>query len=218
MSIPLARDHRPVPSIAQPGQVEALATSAAAGDLDSLADLYERYVDPMFRYVAVRVGDYSSAEDIAQEVWCRVARSVGSYTSRGEGSWPAWLFTVARRMLVDHHRRTRTRPNLRITADLLELDSPDADAGPEEAAVCKDTARMVADALARLGTTDRECLTLRFFTGLSVAETARLMGKSPGAVKVCQHRALQRLGRVLPAHAFPAGKATLLDDAQASEG
>lgn len=179
------------------GAVEELASLAAAHPAGPhLGELYEHYADKVFRFIYLRVGDHASAEDLHSEVWEKVARAIGTYTSHGDGSFPAWLFTIARRHVVSHWRKRRGREV--VTANMLALDVPSSERGPDDAAEHRELAQTLADSLKKIGRQQRECVVLRFFHGLTIAETARVMGKSEGAVKIMQHRALKALAQVMP--------------------
>lgn len=177
-------------------EVEELAAAAAAGSLDALGLLYERYADLSYRFIVVRVQDQALAEDIASELWMKVARAIGGYQTAGKG-FPAWLLTIASRLIIDHFRKP-VRKRETPTADMLALDTAAAGDGPEEAALRSETAAAVAAALEKLPARQRECLVLRFFVGLSIAETAQAMSRTEGSVKVLQHRSLRKLATVLP--------------------
>lgn len=185
---------------------ERLAQAAAGGSEEALAELYERYVDLSFRFVGVRVGDRATAEDITSELWIRVAQTIDRYTTVG-GGFPAWLLTIATRLIADHYRRPAIRRES-PTADMLALDSAALVDGPEAAVLSADRARLIARAVEQLSPRQRECVTLRFFVGLSIAETAAAMKRTHGSVKVLQHRALRKLGAVLAregANSLPTG-------------
>lgn len=197
---------------------ERLASAAAEGSLDALGQLYERYVDLTYRFIAVRVGDQATAEDVTSELWMRVSRVIRGYRTIGSG-FSAWLLTLASRLVADHYRKPvikRETP----TADMLALDPVSAGESPEDAAIRSDAAAMVVRALQHLSTRQRECVTLRFFVGLSVAETAEAMGRGEGSVKVLQHRALRKLATVLngatsarTANLSPSGSVTWVTNA-----
>ncbi|MBM7784827.1 RNA polymerase sigma factor [Tenggerimyces flavus] len=177
-------------------EVEELAAAAAAGSLDALGLLYERYADLSYRFIVVRVQDQALAEDIASELWMKVARAIGAYQTAGKG-FPAWLLTIASRLIIDHFRKP-VRKREMPTADMLALDTAAVGDSPEEAALRSETAAAVAGALEKLPARQRECLVLRFFVGLSIAETAQAMNRTEGSVKVLQHRSLRKLATVLP--------------------
>lgn len=174
---------------------ERLALAAAEGSEQALGALYERYVDLSFRFVSVRVADRATAEDVTSDLWIRIAQTIGKYTTVG-GGFPAWLLTIASRLVADHYRRPVVRRES-PTADMLALDSTSLSESPEESVVRSDRARAIARAVEQLSPRQRECVTLRFFVGLSIAETAAAMSRTHGSVKVLQHRALKKLGSVL---------------------
>lgn len=176
---------------------ERLAHEAANGSDEALGELYERYVDMSFRFIGVRVPDRATAEDVTSELWIRVAHTIGKYTTIG-GGFPAWLLTIASRLVADHYRRPAIRRES-PTADMLALDATSMSESPEDSVVRSDRARSIARAVEELSPRQRECVTLRFFVGLSIAETAAAMHRTHGSVKVLQHRALKKLGSVLVA-------------------
>lgn len=177
--------------------VEALAVRAAAGDQDAMSQLYERYADPLYRYLHVRSGgDHARTEDACQDAWIRVVRAIGTYEVTGKG-FPAWLFTIARNTLMDTYRRSTSRPET-PTADMLRLDSPSIEVGPDEATLRREVAAQLAAAIRSLPAKQAQIVTLRFFDGLTVAETASVLGATEGSVKTSQHRALRTLAKILP--------------------
>lgn len=178
-------------------QIEAWAAAAADGDSDAMAQLYERYADSLYRFVIVRAnGDHSRSEDVCSDVWLRVVRAIGKYQTTRAG-FPAWLYAIARNTLADSYRRSGCRPET-PTADMLHLNVPSFEVTPEEAALRADTAERLAEAMRTLPKRQSRCLVLRFFNGLTVAETASVMGTTIGAVKVSQHRGLKALAKILP--------------------
>jgi RNA polymerase sigma factor (sigma-70 family) len=107
----------------------------------------------------------------------------------------AWLVTIARNLVLDHFKSSRHRLEI-FTADPLEMDRWEE--GPERAVLDAFTHRALFSAVRELGSDQRECLVLRFLHGLSVAETAEIMGKNTGAIKALQYRATRSLARVFP--------------------
>jgi len=177
-------------------EVEELATAAAGGDEAAMGELFEMYVDPIYRFVHIKTRNHVETEDLCQDVWMRVVRSIDKYEPRGAG-FPGWLFTIAGNAVKDYYRRSSNRPET-PTADMLNLNSPSIEVSPEEAALRSEVSHELAKAMGRLPSKQRQCVTLRFFEGLSLAETASIMGTTIGNVKVTQHRALKVLARVLP--------------------
>jgi RNA polymerase sigma-70 factor (ECF subfamily) len=175
---------------------EDLAAAAAAGDMDALGALYEKYADDVRRVAVLTLGgDRDAARDVSGQTWLQVGESIASYRHRPGCGFVAWLVTIARNKARDLHRRSYTRREV-LTADMLLLDTADTADSPEQAVV---RAEDVAEALRKLPKAQRECLLWRFWCNLSLAETADVMGSNPNAVGVLQHRALVAMRRQLPA-------------------
>ena len=157
----------------------------------------------LLRYLRLSAGD--AAEDLASEVWLEVARRIARFRG-GELEFRGWLFTVARRRVIDL-RRYETRHPEQPTADTEHMDRPAPD----------DTAAKVLEgisteaALAFIATLPRnqaEVIILRVVAGLDVAQVARMVGKSPGAVRVSTHRGLRSLCARLDGDASVTARAT----------
>lgn len=146
--------------------------------------LYRRYLPAVYRYVRVRVGSTEDAEDVTAAVFMDVLASLPGY--REQGRFPAWLFTIARRRLMAHRRRS---------AKLELIDADDVTAPP--AGTTDDLLDLLSRALPQLTEERQEALRLRFFGGLPVAEVARLMGKGESATKMLIHRGLAQLRDLL---------------------
>jgi RNA polymerase sigma-70 factor (ECF subfamily) len=171
-----------------------LVQRAQQGDGEAFGELYDRYVTTVYRYVLHRVGDRPLAEDVTSETFVRALRRIDSLTFQGRDVG-AWLVTIARNIVLDHVKSSRYRLEV-TTADLLDADR--VTEGPEEAVVTHLTNTQLLACVKQLGSEQQECIVLRFLHGLSVAETAAVMGKRDGAVKALQHRAVRRLAALLP--------------------
>ncbi|MBB3677981.1 sigma-70 family RNA polymerase sigma factor [Modestobacter versicolor] len=171
-----------------------LVRRAQAGDAEGFGQLYDRYVDVVFRYLYHRVGDRATAEDFTSETFVRALRRIDSLSFQGRDVG-AWLVTIARNIVLDHVKSSRYRLEV-ATADMRDADR--ATEGPEEAVLQRLTNAELMAGVQQLSDEQRECLVLRFLQGLSVAETAAAMGKKDGAVKALQHRAVRRLAALLP--------------------
>lgn len=174
--------------------LDRLATDAAQDPTGpALGEIYEHLYDRTYRYLYVRVGsDQATAEDLASELWERITLNIGSFTSQHEGSFVGWVFTIARNLVSSHYRR-RSRRREALTGDMLAYDRPASGATPAAHALRGEQAAALAEAVNKLPKGMRETIRARFFLGLSVAETAEVLGKSENAVKVCQHRAIRSL-------------------------
>lgn len=164
---------------------------ARQGDPEAIAALYRHYADGIYRYLFYRLGDAEMAEDLTADVFLKMIEDLPRYEERGL-PFGAWLFRIARARLVDHWRRQHRHP----TAALEDTETgPYVTREVPEDAI--DASEMIERALRVLTPEQREVITLRFLVGMSLEEVARAMGKTVGAVKALQHRALGTLARYL---------------------
>jgi RNA polymerase sigma-70 factor, ECF subfamily len=175
---------------------EELVRRAQRREPEAFGQLYEEHFDRIYRYVMLRVRDQADAEDITQQVFLRALENIGSYRWRGM-PFASWLFRIAHNLVVDHWKK-KNRQRVEAVAseeidDLAVVSSSD----PATLAELKFDLKQLAAACELLTDGQREIISLRFAGGLSVAESARVMGKSEGAVKVLQHAALVKLRRIL---------------------
>lgn len=188
------------PQPAEPGVVEEhhvetwrLVTLAQGGDGEAFGQLYDRYVDIVFRFVYYRVNDRAMAEDFTSETFLRALRRISTITYQGRDIG-AWFITIARNIVLDHMKSARHRLEI-TTADTIE--GRDAVAGPEAAVIGALTSARLMSAVKQLGEEQRDCVMLRFIQGFSVSETASVMGKNDGAIKALQHRAVRKLAEIV---------------------
>lgn len=171
-----------------------LVHAAQEGDRSAFGQLYDSYVDVVFRYVLFRVGDRELAEDVTSETFLRALRKITSITYQGRDVG-AWFVTIARNLVLDHVKSSRYR--LEVTTAEVD-DSRPVEGGPEQQVLAGATREALLECVRQLGDDQRECIVLRFLQGLSVAETAAVMERNEGAVKALQHRAVRRLAQLLP--------------------
>jgi RNA polymerase sigma-70 factor (ECF subfamily) len=191
----------------QRGIDAALVKAAQAGDASAFGQLYERYRDPVFRYCLARTGAKHEAEDLVAEVFLRAMVALDRYQDRGV-PFVAFLFRVARNAAVDRSRRTR--PDMSM--DELTHHPESAQNVEAQAVRSLEQAALVA-AMSKLKTDYREVLLLRFVEGYGAADVGRMTGRSEGAVRTLQHRALERLRRELER----SGQITLFDSWSGAE-
>ena len=166
-------------------RVAALVELAQGGDADAFGLLYERYVDLVYRYIYVRVGSTHLAEDLTSETFIRALRRIDSFTWQGKDI-AAWFVTIARNLITDNAKSARFRMEV-TTADMLDADQ--LVDGPENEVLAHLRDTRLFEAIKTLKPEQAECLVLRFMQGMSLAETALVIGKSEGAVKQLQLRA-----------------------------
>ncbi|TGA96694.1 ECF subfamily RNA polymerase sigma factor, BldN family [Streptomyces sp. MZ04] len=171
-----------------------LVERAQAGESDAFGRLYDQYSDTVYRYIYYRVGGKATAEDLTSETFLRALRRISTFTWQGR-DFGAWLVTIARNLVADHFKSSRFR--LEVTTGEM-LDANEVERSPEDSVLESLSNAALLDAVRRLNPQQQECVTLRFLQGLSVAETARVMGKNEGAIKTLQYRAVRTLARLLP--------------------
>jgi RNA polymerase sigma-70 factor (ECF subfamily) len=171
-----------------------LVVRAQNGEADAFGSLYDQYSDTVYRYIYYRVGGRATAEDLTSETFLRALRRIGTFTWQGR-DFGAWLVTIARNLVADHFKSSRFR--LEVTTGEM-LDANEVERSPEDSVLETLSNDSLLQAVRRLNPQQRECVTLRFLQGLSVAETARAMGKNEGAIKTLQYRAVRTLARLLP--------------------
>jgi RNA polymerase sigma-70 factor (ECF subfamily) len=176
---------------AEPGFAETLQ-QARGGCPDATRRLYESVAGRVCGYL--RVHGASDPEDLTSEVFLRVFDHLDAFHGDEDG-YRSWVFTIAHRLLIDdHRRRARLHETVELSGRLREtVAGGDAEA---DALVAVGHGSVVA-VLAELVPDQRDVLTLRFVGDLSVEQVAEVLGKSVGAVKAVQRRALATLRRQL---------------------
>ena len=171
---------------------ETLIRRAQQHDQAALSRIYEEHFDKIYRYIVLKIGDRTEAEDMTQQVFINAFKSISSYKSKGNPI-TSWLFRIAHNQVVDHLRKKSKRPTVPIEEALAR--SGDDDPGLE--AERRINIEQLVAATGSLTGLQREVISLRFAGELSVAEVARVMGKSEGAIKALQHSAIASLRRLL---------------------
>ncbi len=179
---------------AESDRIAALVDLAREGDGEAFGALYDHYHQPVYRFIYYRVSSRALAEDLLSETFFRALRSMSKFQWQGK-DFGAWLMTIARNLVVDHYKSGRAR--LETTTDDLSAHE-DVTAGPEDEVIAGLTNEILHEALAALPTEQHECLVMRFLSGRSVAETAQALGRSEGAVKQLQLRAVRNMAKLLP--------------------
>jgi RNA polymerase sigma-70 factor (ECF subfamily) len=173
-------------SIRQTSETD-LVRRAVGGEAQAFAELYDRYADRVYAFLRRRTPNEQLAEDLTSETFLRAWDHLDSFRP-GRAPFGAWLFRVARNLMIDHSRKRKAETSIEVV--LL----PDDDSPSVEAAVAQ---RFEWDRLERamenLTVLQREVLTLRFIEGLETAEVAQVLDRRPGAIRALQMRGLQTL-------------------------
>lgn len=165
---------------------------ARSGDEHAFAMIYRDIQPGLLRYA--RASANGHGEDVTAEVWLEVTRALRRFDGDEQG-FRAWVFTIARRKIIDHVRRDARRPTV-VLQDAEEIYLNEArdvaeDYEDEEAT------RRALTLVRTLPPSQADAILLRVVAGLDIAQVAGLLGKSPGAVRVLTHRGLRRLAAVL---------------------
>jgi RNA polymerase sigma-70 factor, ECF subfamily len=162
---------------------DALVLAAQANCAD-FAALYERYVDPIYRFCYRRLGNRAAAEDATSVVFERALKALPRFTT---GSFRAWLFTIARNAITDVHRADRGDQHLAAAWEIID-DRP----GPEEISADLADGVWIRSLLKHLSPDQRQIVELRL-AGLTDVEIAQVLGRSHGSIRTAQYRALRKL-------------------------
>jgi len=169
-----------------------LLQRAKRGDKQAIAALYDLHYQAVYKYIFFRVNDQPTAEDLSAEVFIRMIKRLNTYQDRGRPLL-AWLYTIARNMVTDHHRKDGKRDDLPIKDQILTDQQP----GPSQLVVENQAQDCYRRALTHLPETQRQVVVGRFIEERSIPEIAGLINKSERAVRSLQHRALKSLERAL---------------------
>ena len=165
----------------------ATLARAQAGDEAAFACIFRDVQPALLRYLRVIAPE---AEDVAGDTWLQVVAGLAGFRG-GEQAFRAWLFTIARHRAADAGRSRARRPAVPLAGSgaAEQLVSPDA----ADLALEAISARAVVALVKELPPDQAEIIMLRVVAGLDVGEVARIVGKTPGAVRVAAHRGLRRL-------------------------
>jgi RNA polymerase sigma-70 factor (ECF subfamily) len=170
-----------------------LIQRARQGDLAAVSELYNLHVDRIYQYVRYRTGDDQTAEDITAEVFLRALESLGRYNDQG-APFIAWLYRIAHARIIDYWRSSKRRQTAPLDDPLLQDGLVTTDEAIDVDFVQH---RLLRSALRQLTEDQQNVIILKFMQGLSNAEIAQVLGKTEGAVKSLQRRALETLARLL---------------------
>lgn len=168
-----------------------LIRQAQGGDAQACAELYDRHYDAVYRYCYYRLGDGDAAQDVAAEVFLRMVDKLDTFRPRGRPLL-AWLYTIARNLVADRYRREGQANQVPLEEAMPLVDAGD---GLDRRLDRRLEAECLAAALAHLTEEQRQVILLKFMENLCNAEVASVLGKSEGAIKSLQHRALAALRR-----------------------
>jgi RNA polymerase sigma-70 factor (ECF subfamily) len=168
--------------------VRALVERAQRGDRSALEELYLLHFDRIYSYLHMSVGNRHDAEDLTTQTFVRMLEAIGRFRWQS-APFSAWLFRIAHNLAIDHFRAGW---RVRAEEDVPEPRGAEESSAEDQALDSLGDAGML-DLIARLSAEQRQVLTLKFMFGFANGEVAGILGKSEGAVKSLQHRALALL-------------------------
>ena len=168
-----------------------LIRRAQEGDKQAIGELYRVHVDVIYRYVWARVRDDSLAEDLTAQVFLKALEGLPSYEPSGK-PFVAWLYRIAYARIVDHWRKLERRVEVP-----LEETLPSGEPRPEDLLQFEADWVMAMELLSQLTDDQQDVMILRFIGEMSLADVAQTVGKTVGATKALQYRALATLARLL---------------------
>jgi RNA polymerase sigma-70 factor (ECF subfamily) len=190
--MPAAKEQEAAPRPDAPDRVRRLVERGQQGDRDALEDLYLIYFDRIYSYLHMSVGNRHDAEDLTTQTFLKMLESIGRFRFRS-APFSAWLFRIAHNLAMDHFRAARRwQPE-------EEVPEPPGQEGlsAEEEALHEIGRASMLELIEGLSPEQQQVLTLKFVFNFGNAEAATILGKTEGAVKSLQHRALVSLQKQL---------------------
>jgi RNA polymerase sigma-70 factor, ECF subfamily len=173
-------------------RVRALVDRAQQGDRDALEELYLIHFDRIYGYLHVSVGNRHDAEDLTTQTFLKMLESIEKFRWQS-APFSAWLFRIAHNLAMDHFRATKRWQPEEEVPEAVADESTSAEAGAFESIGQKSMFELIED----LSPEQQQVLTLKFVFSFANAETATILGKTEGAIKSLQHRALVSLQKQL---------------------
>jgi len=170
-----------------------LVKNAQGGDAEAFGEIYARHAQAVFRFFASRLDNQLDAEDLTEDVFLRVWRSLPNYHEKGV-PFSAFLFRIANNALIDHYRKVNS-PSSEVSIEDESLQ--DNRHNPEDVVAENIEHDELRNVLEKLRDDYRDVLILRFLSELSPVETAKVMDRSVGAIRILQHRALLAVRNVV---------------------
>ena len=178
-------------ALTQDPQELLLVEKAITGDADSFGQLYDQYIDKIYRHLYYRVGNASEAEDLAAQVFLKAWNAIGRYKPMGR-PFGVWLLSIAHNLLVDHYRAKRDSSSI----DDVIIPADDS-ADPVTLAEKSFASASLRQAIKVLKRDQQTVVVMRYIDGMEYSEIAAFLDKSEGAVRVILHRSLLALRNIL---------------------
>jgi RNA polymerase sigma-70 factor (ECF subfamily) len=172
---------------------ESLVRRAQQHDQTALTQIYEENFDKIYRYIVLKIGERTEAEDMTQQVFLNAFKSISSFKWKGT-PFSSWLYRIAHNQIVDYLRKKSKRATVPLDESLTS-----GSGNPELEAERGLDIKYLVSATRQLTKAQQEVISLRFAGEMSIAQVAKIMGKSEGAIKALQHSAIVSLRKTLVA-------------------
>lgn len=167
---------------------------AKAGDKNAFKIIYETFYQRIYRYCSLNLNNDDTAQDVCQETFIKAWKSLPTFTLEKGGTMQAFLFRIARNLIIDLSRKKKAY-------QLKEYQAVETNEDFLEDFDRKQNVANLKKALAELDEKERQIIILRYFEELSTEETAKIIGMNGGALRVRTHRVLKKLKEILERHA-----------------
>jgi RNA polymerase sigma-70 factor (ECF subfamily) len=167
--------------------IDLLVKNAVAGDAEVFGKLYDMYVKRIYRHIFYRVGNVEDAEDLTQQVFMKAWKAIGRY-KKTSSPFIAWLMRISHNLVTDFYRSKKDKVYLDT-----ELVADDRDSSPERVGEVNFEQQQLRKAILQLPDEQQQVIMMRFIEGFTYVEIASSLGKSEGAIRVIQHRALKKI-------------------------
>jgi RNA polymerase sigma-70 factor (ECF subfamily) len=178
-------------------EIQTLIRRIQSGETELFGQIFNLFADKIFRHMAFRIKDREAAKDITSEVFLGAWQSLPKYHPRENAKFSTWLFSIARRILVDYYRKQRRTDQNKVALEDIAEILPDENASPEEIAATKLTSEQILSAITLLPPDMAEAVTLHYIDEMEYVEMAAITGKTEGNLRVLVHRGLQQIRKIL---------------------
>jgi RNA polymerase sigma-70 factor, ECF subfamily len=167
---------------------------ARQGDAEAFGAVYDAYAPKLYAFIYYKVHHRETAQDLLADTFMRALQAMPRYDATRGGA-TAWLYAIARNLVIDHYRRSMPMTGQTSVDDAWDLASDD---NPAEDADFRMKVELVRLHLQKLNATERDIVMMRVWQELSYAEIAAALGKSEDACKVSFSRSLKKLQAAMP--------------------
>lgn len=177
-------------------EIRELIKKAKKGESEAFGLIYDQYLERIYRFIYLKVSSREEAEDLSQQVFMKAWEAM--YRFKDEGlPFSSWLYRIARNLVIDFYRTKK--PNITLEENI----TIEAVENSEERALENHEGEELIKALKELTEEQKDVIILRFIEGLSYKEIAKITKKNQPALRILQHRALNKLRKILKKEQFP---------------